>query len=439
MPNQFLNPNDQQSVNNYVDLRTALVLTSITEVNNLDAGTAPALIYEGKVYARDPNDTTSVADNVNVIEDRNGTRFKAFLDRVPRSVIGNQVSPPPNAQNNLGDAYLVFGAGATTGDFNGQRENIAIWTPWQWRFIIPPIGTRIFHQADQQNYYFDGNIWRNDIISLQNNTVDPTALNFRNTIVQRIENNPPAVIPNEEMFLIGLNPTGVWVAHANDIAYGNGTTWEFISPRDGELVYNRALNSIMVWENGAWQVVREDSVIQNRLLGFSSNEFTPHVFGTQSGWSLFLTNPIENPSDILTWQLNGFRGVNPLFSAGVRRTATSAGAQTEQVNFVLGFWVEDSNNAQPDVRVLATSPPYTANRTEDGANYRWDYSGEIEFKRSPAEFEQIRIFDYVGAALVPVGKRVRIGIVTQQAGYAPQGAITDTSIGMFLKIERQVL
>ena len=436
MPNQFLNPNDQQSVNNYVDLRTALVLTSITEVNNLDAGTAPAIIYEGKVYARDPNDTTSVADNVNVIEDRNGTRFKAFLDRVPRSVITNLVAPPTN--NNLGDAYLVFGSGAPSGAFANQRENIAIWTPWEWRFIAPPIGTRIFNQGDQQNYYFDGSIWRNDIISLQDNVVDPNALSFRNTIIQRVTNNPPGQIPNDELFIIGQNPTGAWVANPNDIAFGRGSEWKFITPRQGEVVYNLRDATIMIWRNGAWEVFQEDTVIENRLLFLGSRNFARQVYGTRAGWSLYLSKPVQSVRDIAIWELTGVVRSNPRFTCTVERFSSSAGEATQEIDFVLGMWSENATGINPNVRTLARSGMVTANRERQGSNYRWSFSGEVEFKRSPADLEQIKLSDFHLVNTVPIGERIRIGIIADQAGYNATGNISNVNFGMLFKLEKQV-
>ena len=250
MTNQFLDPNDQTSVNNYVDLRVALVLKSLAEVTNLDAGDAPALVYEGKIFQLDTSDTTSVHDGVSVIVDRNGKRFKVFgVNGVPQGVIATADTPPVNP--NVGDAYLVIG-GALTGVFTNRREYIAVYSLWEWRFILPPVGHRVYNQNDRSNYYYNGNIWnRGDPSPVADGAIAPTALAFRNLIIQAIQNDPPPIIPNEQMYIVGAAPTGAWSANRNQIAYGDGTSWSFIDPRRGELVYNLATNRYMSWNN-AW-------------------------------------------------------------------------------------------------------------------------------------------------------------------------------------------
>ena len=254
MSNQFLDPNDQTSVNNYVDLRVALVLKSVTELNNLDAGDAPALIYEGKIFQLDSADTTSTHDGTSVIVDSNGKRFKVFgVDRIPKSVLGNAVVPPANP--NVGDAYFVWGTGAPSGAFANRREYIAVYTLWEWRFILAPTGTRIYNENDGSNYYFDGNIWpRGDPSPIADGTIIPSALVMRTLVVQNIQNDPPAAIPNGQAFIVGGNPTGAWAANPNDIAYGDGTQWHFINPRAGEIAYNSAAGQTkhIFWNGGAW-------------------------------------------------------------------------------------------------------------------------------------------------------------------------------------------
>jgi hypothetical protein len=45
--------------------------------------------------------------------------------------------------------------------------------------------------------------------------------------VQSIQNDPPTTPTPYEFFIVGTVPTGAWVGHANNVAWWNGTAWQF--------------------------------------------------------------------------------------------------------------------------------------------------------------------------------------------------------------------
>ena len=444
MPNQFLDPGNQVSVNNYVDLRTALVLQSGEDPLSINLGTAPAVIYLGRIFQRDDNDTTSVHDGTSILVDNQGTRFKVFgINALPKSVIGNS-SPPANP--NIGDAYLIFG-GDDTGAFAGRLEHIAVWTQWEWRFIFPQEGTRVLNEANNSNYYFIGGIWQQgDPSPIADTTIKPANLVLRSpTPIQGVLNDPPALIPNEIAYLIGANPTGIWASRANNVVYGDGLAWSYIAPRNGEFVYNTANNRLMVWRNGSWEHFIEDTVRQRSYLAVGRNDFVAQNFGSKSGWRYHRTVPVGSLDELFTYRLFGLTRTNPQVELSVRRTTSSSGeGNSQQIRFLLGAW-NNTNEANPNLRLLAVSPFYTATRGSlSGGVYPYTFRGDVEFKHTNPNIEDIQVDGFIPLNGATVGNPVTLGIVVEQDNYAPfatggfNNGVIDTNFGNLIIIEKQV-
>jgi microcystin-dependent protein len=67
-----------------------------------------------------------------------------------------------------------------------------------------------------------------------------------------IAETPPATNKIADIYIVGLNPTGVWAGHKNELALWNGTDWEFSPPRDkaAHLVEDQA--ATYAWNGTAW-------------------------------------------------------------------------------------------------------------------------------------------------------------------------------------------
>ena len=62
------------------------------------------------------------------------------------------------------------------------------------------------------------------------------------------QNNTPPGSPAEgDRYLVGVSPTGVWVGHANDVAYYSGGAWNFVNPPLGAIALNVATDAILAY------------------------------------------------------------------------------------------------------------------------------------------------------------------------------------------------
>lgn len=57
----------------------------------------------------------------------------------------------------VGQCWIV--GAAPTGDWAGQAQAIALWTPGGWRFSVPRLGMQVTRLADGARLRFDGSAW----------------------------------------------------------------------------------------------------------------------------------------------------------------------------------------------------------------------------------------------------------------------------------------
>jgi len=62
----------------------------------------------------------------------------------------------------------------------------------------------------------------------------------------------PVTPSDGDCWIVGLNPTGEWEGHANDIACFQAGNWLFVSPLEGMSVYDKSLSQKSYF-NGSWQ------------------------------------------------------------------------------------------------------------------------------------------------------------------------------------------
>lgn len=78
--------------------------------------------------------------------------------------------------------------------------------------------------------------------------------NYLNLSVSDIANDPITLSPNanENIWLIGAEPAGIWAARANHIAIWTQNGWRYLLPIEHMQVYNEALGCRMVYQMGGW-------------------------------------------------------------------------------------------------------------------------------------------------------------------------------------------
>ena len=60
-------------------------------------------------------------------------------------------------------------------------------------------------------------------------------------------NTPPGSPAAGDTYLIGTSPTGDWATHAEDIAYWDGSSWDYHDARDGFVLYDRNASAYKVY------------------------------------------------------------------------------------------------------------------------------------------------------------------------------------------------
>ena len=90
--------------------------------------------------------------------------------------------------------------------------------------------------------------------------------------VEAIENVPPSTPTDGDRYIVGSNPVGDWLDHVNDITtwdYNTGV-WLFTSPDNGWACYNKALDTVLVYnaDDLTWASIGSGGIEEAPLDGF---------------------------------------------------------------------------------------------------------------------------------------------------------------------------
>lgn len=69
------------------------------------------------------------------------------------------------------------------------------------------------------------------------------------TVESRL-NTPPGSPPANARYIVGTLASGAWIGHANEIAYWNGSAWEFWVPREGWHAYVKSGGTLWRYTTG---------------------------------------------------------------------------------------------------------------------------------------------------------------------------------------------
>lgn len=248
--------------------RVPFVLKSSETLSGLLSQSA-GLIYNvvhsqatGFAYYYNASDTTTPDDGITCLVDADGHRYLVAdgADLNVSTVLGLQNAPPGSPV--VGDSYIV--GIAPTGAWAAHASDIAVWTLRGWVFAQPGTGQTVYRQDTNGNTQYDeaGN-WVGFAISFAAGDIPNSALDYPFGIAAEAQQNDPPVSPGTgQWYIIGTVPTGAWVGHANDVAYWNGTGWEFFDPYDGASVYNKSTDLNLNWNGTAWLGVGGSQVTQ---------------------------------------------------------------------------------------------------------------------------------------------------------------------------------
>lgn len=238
--------------------RHAVVLLDTESPADLIADQGRAIIYQGALYVRDDADTVSVHDGVWTLVSNDGVRFKrdrlagpslGFYQALDKDLIAPPLSPA------FGDHYLV--PSGATGAWAGWDNDLAVYTSWGWQRIAAASGA-VAWVADEAAYYHraGGGSWTNGFgpFSTTPASVRPIALMMPLGVAVENETTvtPPAATDGVA-YIAGVGATGAWAGRDGDVAIGNGGGWEFLTPADGDIVWNKASAKFRRRATTAWQ------------------------------------------------------------------------------------------------------------------------------------------------------------------------------------------
>lgn len=270
--------------------RTAYVLKDSEVLSDLSQSVG--LIYRvvhwqqtGFAYYYNASDTTTPDDGFTCLVDADGHRYLIAdgADIDISAVIGLQNAPPGSPV--VGDSYIV--GTSPTGAWSAHASDLALWTLRGWVFAQPGVGQTVYRKdTDGNTQYNEAGNWVGFAISFGAGSIPNSALaSMMGIAVEAQQNAPPGAPTTGQYYLVGTSGSGAWAGHNNDLAYWNGTAWEFYGEYEGATVYNRATDLQVSWSGSAWVGISASSLIEYNTPGsFTWNKPATGVMAKIEVW-----------------------------------------------------------------------------------------------------------------------------------------------------------
>lgn len=441
MPSQLLpTPSDPREIANYVD--TYAVAAIKNDPTTLDLGDIPAIVYQGKVFARDEADTTSVHDGITTVVDNSGRRFKTQEVGRPTSVLGFRDSNNPNPPTNpaIGDAYLIFNGARSVGDalFADHIESIAIATRWGWVYIDPMnlLGYSVWDESIQGKRTFNGRIWIRGFgnSSFSARTIDPAALVFPGGISVEQEVRTPT-ITNGTAWLI--NDSGS--TNNDKVIYISGNSQIAIDPYEGMEVYDKNRNIVRRFNGSDWIDIPGETTQFFRSRRYSTGQHVITARGSDTA-QVLETLPFQgNSTNQFSWDVfptttGDITSENFGFNAHWQaRYNNNTSDRSFRVYLVLYSGDPAAPNQEISNLVRSQAITVTASSaTRDGSDYLYNYNGRFtweDFRRS--DFRNTFTMNTAS------GHRPVLALVADNKTFVPI-SISAVRWGIRMKIEQQI-
>lgn len=219
-----------------------------------NAGTANAIIVGTRIFQRDDDDTTSIADSIVVHVSNDGVRFKADVDIQNVRILRSDVTAQPTSGLSLGDAYLLIGAPSGT-DWSSQQESLAIWTGLgggSWVFLQPYAGLYVAVESPDMVWrYAPSGSWQQ--VPAMVGTLSVSGIQFNGLIpVENETTTTPPTATDGVAYVVPAGASAPWDTKTGQVAVGNGTGWDYVTPYEGLTVWNKALDRPRTYQSGGW-------------------------------------------------------------------------------------------------------------------------------------------------------------------------------------------
>lgn len=243
--------------------RFPLTLADATVAAGMTLAGFNCLTIGGILFQLDPADTTSAHDGVTVIVSGDGYRFKPGQPAVIPSRVLDRTNTPPGAPA-IGDAYIV--GAAPSGAWAAHADDLALYTSRGWVFVGTSYlaGRLVYNAATNSSWQLADSGWRNGVGNLLvTEIVSP--VNFASavarvfSVVNQTTNTPPGSPADQVAYVVGPSPTGAWAGKQTQVAVYENAAWVFHVPREGDHVWDKALDRGYVWSGGVWYSPLADS------------------------------------------------------------------------------------------------------------------------------------------------------------------------------------
>jgi len=222
-------------------------------------------LADGSLFMYDASDTTSTHDGMTVIV-VSGRRYILRTTQTFDGMAASQGDTAPPGSPSLGDTYII--GAAPSGDWAAYGKYIAKWTARGWVYRAPVQGM-VFWVADVQTFYhYDASdVWTQGlpVSGIADGSISPIKLQkpLGLLAVEDERAAPPVSVPAAgTAYIVAASATGAFAGEDGNVAYSNGTSYDFIDAFEGAAVYNRDAGEIYAYRSGAWEQLVAQTVLQ---------------------------------------------------------------------------------------------------------------------------------------------------------------------------------
>lgn len=338
----------------------------LVAVDPQSGATILALIQNGRVYALDPEDTTSPHDGTSVLVSYDSRRYKLDDLSVPYHVLDKDLTAPPDDPE-IGDAYLLVEPG--TGDW-AELDGIVMLTGHGWEEISLPVG-RMVYVADEDAYYHrrpTGEI----VAGLGVGSISAGSLTPRHLlrggdlvtwqVINQTTQSPPESPTDGDTYIAAAGSTGAWAGWDGSIVrYENGGWYRYI-PSTGWRGYDVNLNQNVEYQSPNW-VIQASGYNQIISVSTQGNSALSANGSNAAGYNFSPgTAPTQTTSrrlvETLTIDIQAqFAGqvFDIEYQASITASTLTTAGGTNLIEITSGIFIDSTTNAADWTKSVSTS------------------------------------------------------------------------------------
>lgn len=104
-------------------------------------------------------------------------------------------------------------------------------------------------------------------------------------------NTPPDEVADGECYRVGGLPSGVWAGREGQLAVSIGGDWHFVTPRDGQWVFDRKLAQFVRFDDGWHHSTLPASAIGGAVVDAEARDLLAQVIDALAKLGLVALDP----------------------------------------------------------------------------------------------------------------------------------------------------